>query len=73
MNPFINIEIFLGIFFFPDEYRNHIKVLRYFGYELSLMLSLDFSLKLLYEPLIQQAYEFVNKDIALLHDYVKNN
>jgi hypothetical protein len=37
------------------------------------MLSLDFSLKLLYEPLIQQAYEFVNKDIALLHDYVKNN
>jgi hypothetical protein len=52
---------------------NHIKVLRYFDYELSWMLFLDFSLKLLYEPLLQQACEFVNKDIALLHGYVQNN
>ncbi len=63
----------MGIFFFPDECMNHIKVLRYFDYELSWMLFLDFSLKLLYEPLIQQACEFVNKDIALLHGYVQNN
>jgi hypothetical protein len=52
---------------------NHIEALIYFDCELSLKLFLSYSLKLLYVPLTQEVYAFVNRDIALLHDYAKNN